>query len=99
MSKRLDDLSELVREIDARAHVNELFSAQLLLRVGLLYQDPHHFVAEVIENVGRDLAVAGSRVENAFGAQRARRAGVLGDISTQHPAGFRLAREAERELT
>ena len=72
MAKQLDVLSDLVHEIDAKAHVNELFSAQLLLRVGLLYQDPHHFVAEVIENVGRDLAVAGSRVENAFGAQRAR---------------------------
>jgi len=40
MAKQLDDLSDLVREIDAKAHVNELFSAQLLLRVGLLYQDP-----------------------------------------------------------
>ena len=40
MAKQLDVLSDLVHEIDAKAHVNELFSAQLLLRMGLLCQDP-----------------------------------------------------------
>ena len=71
MAKQLYVLSDLVHEIDAKAHVNELFSAQLLLRVGSFVRT-HHFVAEVIENVGRDLAVAGSRGENAFGTQCAR---------------------------
>ncbi len=40
MAKQLHVLSDLVHEIDAKAHVNELFSAQLPASGGLLCQDP-----------------------------------------------------------
>jgi|GEM_PF-2217602 hypothetical protein len=70
MSKRLDDLTELVQEIDARAYVSEMFAAQLLLRVGLLFDNPRGFVSEVIENVRRDLVAGLSGVGTAEGVQR-----------------------------
>ncbi|MBB3452613.1 hypothetical protein FHT86_000869 [Rhizobium sp. BK313] len=70
MSKRLDELADLVRDIDARCQVQELFIAQLLARVGMVTGDPHLFVNGVMQLVANDFKEAAAIVTNKDDAQR-----------------------------
>jgi hypothetical protein len=70
MSKRLDELTDLVRHIDSRCQVQELFIVQLLARVGMVTGDPHVFVNGVMQLVANDLKEAAATVTNKEDAQR-----------------------------
>ena len=70
MSKRLDELTDLIRDLDARCQVQELFIAQLLARVGMVAGDPHLFVNGVMQLVANDLKDAAAIATNKEDAQR-----------------------------
>ncbi|MBB3452735.1 hypothetical protein FHT86_000991 [Rhizobium sp. BK313] len=71
MTKKIDELTDRVRDIDARCSVQELLIAQLLARVGIVTGDPHLFVNGVMQLVGNDLKDAAALVTNKEDAQRA----------------------------
>ncbi len=70
MTKKIDELTDRVRDIDARCSVQELLIA-LLARVGIVTGDPHLFVNGVMQLVGNDLKDAANLVTNKEEAQRA----------------------------
>ena len=60
MSKKLDDdRARLVIDLEARSHFLELISAQLLLRLAILYENPHGFIENTLDNIQIDLLRTG----------------------------------------